>query len=96
MKVAEPSNTGLVDAYIPGSNEERPPTSDDARAPIHEERVAARQKAQFQSLKDEARAIFGMVDGVPGVRSSRDWEKLLERAGDEIGNGKFIVRCLGR
>ncbi len=60
-----------------------------------EARIAASQKVQFQRLKDEARTLYGVVDGVPGVRSPREWQKLLERAGDEIGNGRFIVRCLG-
>ncbi len=67
----------------------------EARAQAHEDRIAARQKAQFQRLKDEAQTLYGVVDGVPGVRSPREWEKLLDRAGDEIGNGRFIVRCLG-
>jgi hypothetical protein len=50
---------------------------------------------QFQKLKDEARAIYGLVNGRRSVRRPKDWAKILERAGDEIGNGRFIVRCLG-
>lgn len=50
---------------------------------------------QFQRLKDEAKALYGMVDGRPGVISARHWQELLEKAGDYIGNGRFIVRCLG-
>ncbi len=64
-------------------------------ATAFEARVQQEAAAQFQRLKDEARALFGMVDGRPGVRSPHEWQKLLERAGDEIGNGRFIVRCLG-
>ncbi len=60
-----------------------------------QERVRSEAAVQFQTLKDEARALFGMVDGRPGVRSPREWGKMLERAGDEIGNGRFIVRFLG-
>ena len=50
---------------------------------------------QFQRLKDEAHSIFGMVEGRPGVRSRAEWEKLLDKAGDNIGAGRFIVQCLG-
>jgi hypothetical protein len=51
--------------------------------------------AQFAKLKDEARVLFGQVNGKPGVRSPEQWAELLETAGDEIGNGRFIVRQLG-
>ncbi len=46
-------------------------------------------------LKGEARALFGLVNGRRGVRRAEDWAKMLEKAGDEIANGRFIVRCLG-
>ncbi len=69
--------------------------SDDARAAAHEERVQTELTAQFQMLKDEARAIYGLVNGRRGVRRAEDWAKMLEKAGDEIANGRFIVRCLG-
>jgi hypothetical protein len=61
----------------------------------YERRVRREMNQQFIRLKDEARALYGMVDGRPGVRSPKEWEELLERAGDEIGNGRFIVGCLG-
>ena len=69
--------------------------SDEALAAAHEERVQKELTAQFQKLKDEARAIYGLVNGRRGVRRAEDWAKMLEKAGDEIGNGRFIVRCLG-
>lgn len=53
------------------------------------------QRALFQRVKDEARALFGMVEGRPGVRSLKELQAFLEKAGDEIGNGRFIVRFLG-
>ena len=65
------------------------------RAQEHERRLHERVGIQFQRLKDDARAVYGMVDGRPGVRSPAEWAKLLDRAGDEIGNGRFIVRWLG-
>jgi hypothetical protein len=67
----------------------------EARAAAHEARVQIELTAQFQKLKDESRAIFGQVHGRRGVRRAKDWAKILEKAGDEIGNGRFIVRCLG-
>ncbi len=69
--------------------------SEDEHTDAHELRVRAKFNTQFRRLKDEARAVFGMVAGRPGVRSPAEWQKLLEKAGDEIGNGRFIVRCLG-
>ncbi len=60
-----------------------------------ERQVREEANAQFKKLKDEARAIFGQVKGRPGVRSTERWAELLEKAGDEIGNGRFIVRQLG-
>ncbi len=40
-------------------------------------------------------AIYGLVNGRRGVRRAEDWAKMLEKAGDEIANGRFIVRCVG-
>ena len=65
------------------------------RAEEYELRVRDQQREQFQKIKDEARTIFGLVEGRPGVKSVADWEKLLDRAGDDIGNGRFIVGYLG-
>jgi hypothetical protein len=64
-------------------------------ATAHERRVRVEMDQQFRRLKDESRAIFGLVKGRPGVRSPQKWAELLEKAGDEIGNGKFLVRQLG-
>jgi hypothetical protein len=44
---------------------------------------------------DEAQAIYGLTRGRPGVRSPQQWAEMLEQAGDEIGNGRFLVRMLG-
>jgi hypothetical protein len=72
-----------------------PSKADDRRADEYERRFRKRQAEQFQRLKDDAKAIYGMVEGRPGVISARQWEELLEKAEDYIGNGRFIVRCLG-
>ena len=36
-----------------------------------------------------------MVEGRPGVTSMAKLQGLLEKAGDDIGNGRFLVRYLG-
>ena len=69
--------------------------SDDARALAHEARVRIEMDTQFARLKDESRTIYGLTKGRPGVRSPQKWAEMLEKAGDEIGNGKFLVRYLG-
>lgn len=69
--------------------------ADEQHADDYERRVQGQQKVQLQRLKDEAHAIYGMVEGRPGVRSLAKLQVLLEKAGDEIGNSRFIVRCLG-
>lgn len=65
------------------------------RAEEYETRIQKQADQQLQRLKDEARAAFAMVEGRPGVKSVAEWERLLDRAGDDIGNGRFIVRYLG-
>ena len=69
--------------------------SEDARAAEFERRVRSEADLQFRRLKDEAQVVFGVVKGRPGVRSPQAWTDLLEEAGDEIGNGRFLVRHLG-
>ena len=64
-------------------------------ATAHERRVRVEMDQQFRRLKDESRAIYGLVKGRPGVRSPQVWADLLEKAGDEIGSGKFLTRQLG-
>ena len=71
------------------------PSDADQQADEYKRRIAEQQKKQFQILKDEAHTIFAMVNGRPGVTSLAQLQKLLEKAGDEIGNGRFIVRYLG-
>ena len=83
----------LVDAEV----EELPPIDpeEEARAEEFERRVRLRRSSSFKRLKDEARAIYGLTRGRPGVHTPEKWASLLEEAGDEIGNGRFLVRCLG-
>ena len=67
----------------------------EARAEEYQRKVREEQRAQFQKLKYDAQAIYGLSRGPLGVRSPEKWAEILEKAGDEIGNGRFIVRCLG-
>jgi hypothetical protein len=78
--------------------EPEPPRASEAEnrhAEDYERRIRERQAAQFQRLKDEAHVLFGMMEGRPGVTSLAKLQELVEKAGDEIGNGRFIVRYLG-
>jgi hypothetical protein len=67
----------------------------DEDADAFEVRVQEEATAQFKRLKDNARTIYGQVEGMPGVRTPEKWAEMLEKAGDDIGNGRFIVRQLG-
>lgn len=69
--------------------------ADEVGAKEFERKVQAEADAQFRRLKDEARAIYGLVRGRPGVRSPKQWQALLEQAGDDLGNGRFLVGWLG-
>ena len=89
------TETAFAMAQDADCSEPETDSEDQARANACEARVRHEMKQQFQVLKDEARALYGMVDGHPGVRSPAQWQSMLERAGDEIGNGRFIVRWLG-
>jgi hypothetical protein len=80
---------------LPDSNEIAIAPIPDEDADAFEVRVQEEATAQFKILKDGARTIFGEVVGLPGVRSPEKWAELLEKAGDDIGNGRFIVRQLG-
>jgi hypothetical protein len=67
------------------SRSELPPS--DRHVDQHERRISERQTRQFQILKDEAHALFGMLNGPPGVTWLAKLEKLVKKAGDEIGSG---------
>ncbi len=69
--------------------------AEEARAEEFERGVQAEAKEQFKRLKDEAQAIYGLTRGRVGARTPQEWAALLEKAGDEIGNGQFLVRWLG-
>lgn len=64
-------------------------------ADAYEQRIRQEAHFQFKRLKDDANAIYGAVKGMPGVRNTKKWVEILEKAGDEIGNGRFLVRYLG-
>lgn len=58
-------------------------------------RANADAKARLRTLKYEAQEYFGNVVGARGIRTPEQWAAALEKAGDEIGNGRFLVRQLG-
>jgi hypothetical protein len=75
--------------------QQEPEPAGGAVADAHERRVRAELTEQFNRLKDNAQAIYGLTRGRPGVRSPQQWAEMLEKASDEIGNGRFLVRMLG-
>ena len=87
--------SGLEDTESADAATQSVPVVSEPDAAAYERRVQAEMNQQFQRLKDETRAIYGLVRGRPGVRSPQVWADLLEKAGEEIGNGKFLVRYLG-
>ena len=87
--------SGLDDTESTETATQTVPVVSEPDATAHERRVRVEMDQQFRRLKDESRAIFGLVKGRPGVRSPQVWADLLEKAGDEIGSGKFLTRQLG-
>jgi hypothetical protein len=79
----------------PNNNQTAVAPDPDEDADAYEVRIQEEKSTQFKRLKDDARAIYGQVRGIPGVRSPEKWAEMLEKAGDDIGNGRFIVRQLG-
>jgi hypothetical protein len=92
------NQTAVAEAMAPPSSEdeefaERP--KPDPEAEEFERRGREKAHAQFRMVKDEAQAVYGVVLGQVGVRTPEEWAALLEKAGDETGSGRFLVRCLG-
>jgi hypothetical protein len=86
----------VVEAMVPHEDEEfAERQKPDPAAEEFERRARQKAHGQFVQLKEKAQTLFGVVAGQPGVRSPEEWAALLEKAGDEVGNGRFIVRCLG-
>ncbi len=96
MSTADKARGAIAEGSV-GDHPPPAPSPDEAqrRADEHERRVRDEMESQFARLKDEGKALFGMVEGRPGVKSPPEWAKRLDQAGDDIGNGRFVVRYLG-
>jgi hypothetical protein len=93
IEISEPHEPALDSP--PDTNRTAVAPNSELDADAYEDRIRAEKTAQFNRLKDGSRAIFGQVQGRPGVYSPEKWAQMLEKAGDDIGNGRFIVRQLG-
>jgi hypothetical protein len=67
----------------------------EAEADEFERGRRAENKALLQRLKFEAQGNLGIVIGGRMPRTPTQWAAAIEKAGDEIGNGDFLVRQLG-
>jgi hypothetical protein len=89
----------LLDEMDPASG--TPPTPTEARArdahqaDEYECRARSEMNSLFRKLKYDAQEIYGLVTGAPSARTPEQWRRLLDKAGEDIGSGRFIVRCLG-
>ncbi len=61
----------------------------------HELKVQELQNEQFKRLQYEAQAIFRTVQGLPGINTPQQWDELLEKTGNNIKNGNFLLERLG-
>jgi hypothetical protein len=99
-----PTPSGIAEAEGPCErggdadlDEERLPADPvgEAHAQEHERKVRGELNTLFRQLKLDAQAIYGLSCGAPGARTPEQFAALLEKAGDELGNGRFLVRKLG-
>jgi hypothetical protein len=67
----------------------------DPAAAAHERRVAAELNAQYEDLRDQARALFAAVKGRRGIRTDADWQAIFRQAKVHQESGRFIIERLG-
>ncbi len=66
-----------------------------ATAEAFERRIQEENNAQFQELRDQARAVIAAVKGSRAIRRPEDWEGMFRKAKIEYASGRFIVERLG-
>jgi len=62
---------------------------------IVEHRVQEENNAQFQELRDQARATLAAVKGSRTIRKPEDWEAMFQKAKVSYQSGRFTIRQLG-
>ena len=60
-----------------------------------EANVAKFKRQQHLELRQQARALFRTVKGLPGVARQERWDELLERAVADYPNGQFLLERMG-
>jgi hypothetical protein len=91
--VDQPGPLTLTDDWE--QHDQLPTPADVAEGEEFERRNRAKTQQLFKQLKAGAQAIYGLMDGGVGMRSTAQWAELLEQAGDALGSGEFLVRTLG-
>jgi hypothetical protein len=64
-------------------------------AEAFEHRVQEENNAQFQELRDQARATLAAVKGSRAIRSPEDWEAMFQKAKMGYQSGRFLLQQLG-
>jgi len=64
-------------------------------AEAYERRIAEKNHALFQELKDQAQALLAAVKGGRGIGGAADWEAIFEKAKIGYASGRFLIQQLG-
>jgi hypothetical protein len=65
------------------------------RGQAYEKQRLAELNAQYQELRDQARAHLAAVKGRCGVRGEEDWERIFVEANAKYASGRFLIERLG-
>ena len=60
-----------------------------------ENRIQEENNAQFQELRDRARATLAAVKGSRAIRKPEDWEAMFQKAKIGYQSGRFLLQQLG-
>jgi hypothetical protein len=64
-------------------------------AKAFENRIQEENNAQFQELRDQARATLAAVKGSRAIRSPQDWDAMCQKAKIDYDSGRFLLQRLG-
>ena len=64
-------------------------------AEAFEHRVQEENNAQFQELRDQARATLAAVKGSRAIRKPEDWVEIFRKAKVSYQSGRFLIQQLG-
>ncbi|MGO8842722.1 MAG: hypothetical protein ACLQF1_16830, partial [Methyloceanibacter sp.] len=64
-------------------------------AEAFERRIAERNNAQFQELRDQAQALIAAVKGGRAIGRDEDWDAIFQKAKIGYRSGRFLIQQLG-